>query len=292
MTLVLVVNLLVSVVLFVLCKLFKVKETSLLFFLCILMPGLGLGITVVYLLFRLLMKDNGREEIKQILKERENDLSQINADMNKKVDIIPIKDALALNKVDIKRSLMIHALKDNAYEYVQITKELLGDDDTEIAHYAASSLTDINAKLMVLVQKSEAVYRKYPNDMELAKDYLKSVDNYLESGLIDDRDRKRFQYDYLNTLEKVVAYEEASEDMLKKLINICLELGEINRAKTNCNTYFEKYPNSATPYILKAKIAYKSSDIEALQRAIKVLSESDILVTGEELKILRYWLKE
>ena len=292
MTLILIINLLVSIILCLVLRLFKVKEAWILFFSCVFMPGLGVLITLFYTIFRLFMSTNRRDFIKDKIKESENDLSKIQGDMNKKVDIIPIKDALALNKVDIKRSLMLHALKDDAYEYVRITKELLGDEDTEIAHYAASSLTDINTKLMGTVQKSEEEFHKNKEDISKAENYLKNISEYLKSGLVEGRDRKRLQYEYINTLEVMLNLEKIVESYLQQAINISIDLKEYIRAKRYSKIYLKNFPNAATPYILRAKIAYNEQDIDELKKTIKALSDTDILVTGDELKTLRYWIKE
>ena len=87
-------------------------------------------------------------------------------------------------------------------------------------------------------------------------------------------------------LEKIV------ESYLQQAINISIDLKEYIRAKRYSKIYLKNFPNAATPYILRAKIAYNEQDIDELKKTIKALSNTDILVTGDELKTLRYWIKE
>lgn len=71
----------------------------------------------------------------------------IDDDMEKEADLIPIEEALRISDTLDKRQMFIDLLKrDDIEEHVGAIQFAMGDEDTEIVHYAASYITDMISK--------------------------------------------------------------------------------------------------------------------------------------------------
>lgn len=287
------VNLLISTVVFIIFKIFRIKSRNIYFLLMTIIPGIGIVFVATLSICKKLIKtDNGRE-----LLDRENEFDKSisllirEAELKNKKELIPVEDALALNDDHIKRKVVIDALKSETYDYLGFLMSALKDEDTETSHYAATAVTDLRRKLTINLQKMEKEYRENQYDKEIAKEYTDIIKRCIESKLLDRKTENRLLCKNKEVLEILVDKYGYNEEYLDEMIRLYITLGEYDRAKFLCNNYIKNFGKSEKPYIFLLEIYYNLRDKKSFNKTIKSLIESNITLDNKNLKILEFWIE-
>lgn len=285
----LVIDLLISLFIYLLSSLLKLKEKVYLVLLSIIMPVIGAAVAIFYMVFKKTVGDRSKETIEAMMYKDEENLLNNYSDSN--ISIIPIKDALVLNEKSVKRKLIIHAIKDNPQEYVLAAKEALNDNDTETSHYAASVLSHLASKLPEAVKEDEDNYLRSSKDGEAAVKYYKSLKAYIDSKIDDNSLIEEYEEKYILLLKELIA-KEYEECYYKDLVDILIRRKRYDEAEKYIAIFKNKYRELEDPYIAGLKLAYHMKDFNYLKKELDALKKSDIHIQGENLKLMRYWINE
>lgn len=287
------VNLLISVVVFIIFKIFRIKSSNIYFLLMTIIPGIGIVFVATLSICKKIIKaDNGREVL-----DRENEFDKSisllirQAELKNKKELIPIEDALELNDEHIKRKVVIEALKSDTYDYLGFLMSALKDEDTETSHYAATAVTDIRRKLTINLQKMEKEYKENKYDKEIAEEYTDIIKKCIESKLLDSKTENRLLWKNKEVLEKLVDKYGYNEEYLDEIIRLYIKLGEYDRAKFFCNNYIKNFGKSEKPYIFLLEIYYNLRDRISFNKTLKSLIESNITLDNKILKTLEFWIE-
>lgn len=285
----LVIDLLISLFIYLLSSLLKLKEKMCLVVLSMIMPIIGAVIVVFYIVFKKIAHDRSKETMEAMIYKNEENLLNNYSDSN--ISIIPIKDALVLNEKSVKRRLIIHAIKDNPQEYVLVAKEALIDNDTETSHYAASVLSHLASKLPEAVKEDEDNYLRSGKDGEAGVKYYKSLKAYIDSKIDDNSLTEEYEEKYILLLKELIA-KESEECYYKDLVNILIKRKRYDEAEKYIAIFKNRYRKLDEPYIAGLKLAYHMKDFNYLKNELDALRKSDIHIQGENLKLMRYWINE
>lgn len=284
-----VINLLISLFIYLLSSLLKLKEKTCLAIMSIIMPMIGAVVAIFYLLFKKIVEDRSRETMEAMIYKDEENLLKNYSDSN--IAIIPIKDALVLNEKSVKRRLIIHAIKDNPQEYVIAAKKALNDNDTETSHYAASALSHLASKLPEAVREGEDNYLRTGKDVEAGFRYYKALKDYIDSKIDDNSLMKEYEEKYLLLLKELIE-KDSVECYYNDLIDLLIKRKSYSEAEKYIFIFKNKYRKLDAPYIAALKLAYHKRDFNNLKNELNTLRKSDIHIQGENLKLMRYWINE
>lgn len=85
----------------------------------------------------------------------------------------------------ITREYLLEVIKKRPSNLIELLKEALGSNDVEVAHIAAANIMRIQRGYETEIKLSEREYQLMKDDMSLLKNYIKSIDNYLSSNLLE-----------------------------------------------------------------------------------------------------------
>lgn len=208
----------------------------------------------------------------------------------KDTNIIPLEETLLINNTKIKRQQLIDALKKDASKYIDMLKIALRDEDVETSHYAASAIAEIKRNLDLKLQAFSVEYEKSKLNTKLLKQYADVLEEYLNSGLLDEFNKKKTIFTYIKVLENLIENQEEMEVYYYKLINALFDSREIEKAEKYCKVFLENYENEDA-YLVNLKYYYLIKDKKSFDKVFKKLLKSPIRISNKGLNIIRFWLE-
>lgn len=290
----LVINIILSFILYIVMKLLRRNESNTVFLISLSIPYVGFIILLSILICKKTVStDYGNELLKRESKyEKSISLLVRYAELEHKKDLIPAEEALILNNNSIKRDLIKDVLKKDTYKYRNVLLNALMDEDTETSHYAATAITQMKGKLTILMQKFEADYEKNPKCQENADMFLKAIKDYIESNFIDSKECNKLKNIYKKVLEQYKQNFKFTSYQFEELIKIYINLKEYKSALECTNEFKEQFKDDIRPYTLLLEIYYCLKDKKNFNNIILEIRESNLILDSQSLDLLRFWIEE
>ncbi|EJO5347332.1 hypothetical protein NRP93_001410 [Clostridium botulinum] len=286
------INILFSLIIFLFIKLKKKQEHFIGFIIMICLPFFGSIFYLINIYYREKIASKFKSlELKKANYSKSNDLMLKPFYLSKKMEVIPVEDALVLNDGKIKQDLIINVLKSDPYKYLGFLKKALKDEDTETSHYAATAVTEIKRKLTLEIQQVEKSYQKNRTDLSVIKAYADALKKYNDSGLLDKNAYGKNLSIYKELLEKIIEMDEWDEYIYEEIINCYILLKDFKKAIEYCNIYFEKFKKSEKPYLLIMKIYFINKNRTKFNKVLEKLKESNIILNRDSLNLIKFWLE-
>ncbi len=209
--------------------------------------------------------------------------------LNNKIELVPVADALELNDERIKQNLIINAIRTDPYKYLDFLKKAIKDEDTEIAHYAATAVTEVKRKLILKVQELKERYENNKADLTTMKAYKDALKKYNDSGLLDKNTYEKTLFIYKELLEKIIEMDESNEYLYEEIINCSILLKDFKKAIEYCNLYLKDFKKSEKPYLLIMKIYFINKNRAKFDEVLKKLKESNIALNKDSLDLIKFW---
>ncbi len=287
-----VINFVISLLILIVMKIFRVKSSYTNFLLMITIPFIGIIYTLSIFIFKTFIKsENGKNAIEKE-SEYDKDISLLirEAELKNKRDLVPIEDALNLNTHTVKRNLVIEMLKEDPYKYLEFLLKALRDEDSETSHYAATAITQIKSKLTIAMQSMEVEYDKNKNNKYISDRYIKSIKDSIDSKLMDEKENLRLTYSYKIALEKHIKNIEVKESYLNELIKIYIQIKDYDKAIYFSHKYIKTFKKTYKPYMFLLEVYYNLDDKKNFDVALNSLRNSSIKLDKDALDIVRFWI--
>lgn len=287
-------NFFIAFIVLVFMKVFKRKSAYINFLIILFIPIIGILITSIIFLCRKFIKSDYGKYVLERERVYKNNISLLirEAELKQKKDIVPIEDAIVLNSNNVKRRLIKDILKKDFDSNLEILTKALNDEDTETSHYAATAITELKSRLLILLQKRAYEYNKNPKSKKRIINYLEIIKKCIDSKLFYINGEKKLEYQYKMILEGYISNSgiKVSEKYFKELIKICIEIKQYDEAIRYANQYRKIYRYSQSPYLLLLEVYYKLKDKELFDKTLTELRESKIKLDKYSLDILRFWI--
>ena len=210
------------------------------------------------------------------------------ADFSKEADIVPLNDALEINSDSEVRKMVLDILKEDAFSYMEYLEKALEHKDTEISHYAATAVLDIQRKLMLTLQEFSVRYEKERDNAEVLTVYNTVLKDYLSSRLIDEQSRMKYKGIQSRVLGDLLKIRPEPSYFVDK-IDLELELKDYNKAYEYCSIFLKMYPCLEEPYLMNIKYYYIMKDSKKLKDMVVSLKNSNCAFSSKALETVRYW---
>lgn len=256
----------------------------------IICPVVGiLFFSMGYLLFRLLFKQTADLEDVIFNKERRA-MNEKDHDIEGKLNLVPIEEAIAVSDRNSLRNLMLNVIKGDVQKSLAKIALALNSDDSETSHYAASVLTD---ELNIFRENVQRLYRGIHAEGEDKSEYcvvlIEYMNDILRQKIFIEAEQKYFvslmeeagNYLYLNDQNRIrTEYYEW----------ICLRLLEIRdfiRTEMWCGRISKACPNELIAYTCKLKLYFSRQDRDRFFQTLEELKHSNITIDNETLELIR-----
>jgi hypothetical protein len=214
------------------------------------------------------------------------------SDVNKEMNIVPMEEALIINNNQIKRSLLIEALKKDFFKSIYFIKKAITDTDTETSHYAAAALMELKDKLTRELRKAREQYNMDKSNVQNIEKYAHAMKQMIESSLVSTADQDPLLREYVHTVEHLTLVFPNEQKYYIDLVNYLLKKGEYMRAEGACAMFLQNAAESETPYMLYLKIYYEMGMRNEFNVFLSRLQSSSVKLSSNALNMLRFWLQK
>lgn len=214
----------------------------------------------------------------------------VEADTEKERNVVPLEEALLVSGRNDKRQTFMEAVKGGSVDDLNVIRDAVADHDPEIAHYAASYMTDMLAR----VKGRESTLRSaFENNMTVltCDNYMRHLRHALSMGIFEGAEHRK----YLERLENAYLWklENAPQDCavwdMTVLMRQWLLLHDMDKAKQwfaqirpRCYEDLDALKACATYY-------YSSHNRDALLEILSEVCSSPLELDNEALEWIRFF---
>lgn len=208
-------------------------------------------------------------------------------------NMVPANDALGMSDEKERRKYMLGLLKQEEMSSLRGTlKKALSNEDSEVSHYAASGLMELQRESYAVMTDREMVYREgETNTYGKAIDYAASILAYLKNSEIGQLESYTFRRRYEEVMKGILSdfpKECISEDY-ENLIDILLKQSRLEEAGIYAKEYNKAFCNNENSYLYCMKVSYQQNSKEGFQKALSELRNSSITISSDTLSLVRFW---
>jgi hypothetical protein len=261
-----------------------------LFLIVLFLPFLGIFLIIVIWIGSKMGKQDFEYEDDEVflVDDKLEYISQL--DDEKEMNVIPVQEALLVNDSDVQRSVVMEIAKRDPEKYIGNLKRALLSEDTETAHYAASSITELKRGYDKRLNEAQDAYEDDPSMATVRREYIEILNSVIIADLIIESIKKQ----HMDTIIDVLIYDiENSQIPLhnsyEMLCDYLINLQDFKRAKKWTDHYQKRYFRSDRPLRLKLKIAYETKDTKMFNLVATKIENAKFPITQKTMNILEFW---
>lgn len=202
--------------------------------------------------------------------------------------VIPLEDALLLNRSEIRRSLIMNLLNDNPEEYVDLLRQARMNDDTEVVHYAVTAMAELSKEYDIKTKKLIEACRAEPDNKEPQKELRQILKKYLELGLVGGQ-RKQVILNQYESLLELQLQDEEKISVFTELVWVLLQKRELERCRKVTETMRQLWPEREESWLASLKYYVAAGDGEAIQALIEEIADKQVYISQKGRRILEFW---
>ena len=168
--LVVLIHLIICIVIFLLMKQGKIKSSMVVYPAVVLVPVCGLVLLVIeeYRVRNTKQKERqvGVESFK--ISDIRYKRIVVDDDSNETITV-PLEEAISVNNASVRRKLMMDILHRNPEEYIELLQMTRTADDTELTHYATTTMMEIQNKYELEIHKLSEEIKENPKELQVLK---------------------------------------------------------------------------------------------------------------------------
>ncbi|MBQ9765067.1 MAG: hypothetical protein IJW18_02585 [Lachnospiraceae bacterium] len=209
---------------------------------------------------------------------------------NSNADIaVPLEEAMLVNDTKTQRRLMMDVLQYKPQEYVHVLQRARLSEDSELSHYATTTMMQIQSDYELRIHDLEALMDNHPNDKKLMKEYRKVLNEYMKSGLLSGSVQKVYQVKLRDILKRLM--EENPEKMRYTLeyIECCLEEQEYDGLEEIINAAKERWPEEELVYQRIVDYYWRRAEGDKIREVLREIQDKNIYLSHEGRKWFDFW---
>lgn len=206
-------------------------------------------------------------------------------------ETVPLEEALIVNSPAERRRIMLSLLTEDPEGYLPLLQAASLNEDTEVAHYAATAVANISKEADLKLQSLEQAFKSNPSSAEALDRYCDYLRGYLESGLVEGRAAEIQRHQYLSLLERRYRREGTLEigcDLCRAL----LDVGEIDDAEDLAASLTREQPDSKDAWMLRLDCTIARRDGAAVGEVLDAIDRAHVYLGTAERERLAFWRKD
>ncbi len=205
--------------------------------------------------------------------------------------IVPLEEALVVNDTATRRALIIDVLYSNPSDFVSQLFDAKANGDTEVVHYAATALTEIQKDFDLKFKDIMNRRADKPNNDELDLEYMKLLEKYISSGLLEGDGLKNQLRNYSRLISDELKKENVKGRwaLANKKANADLQLKDVSEFDKDIEYMMERWPEREGTYMFRMQGAILKKDKGLIEEIISQIKEKNIYLSSELRSLIRFW---
>ena len=178
-------------------------------------------------------------------------------------EIIPLEDALSINTPKLRREMILSILREDPMKHVELLLAARGNDDTETAHYAASTIMELQRQIQSELRRLQQEAENAP-DIDKHRAYITLLQRYCESGMVNGQFLQKQRVALQDALVRALEIEECY-DLLNVEVCNALALRHTEAAKQAAHRMLELRPTDEESWLAGIRVAVETRDARSAQ---------------------------
>lgn len=215
---------------------------------------------------------------------------KVSSDIQKNTNNVPLEETLLMASKKNKRDGFLSVLREDITDSIYMIKQAVNDEDSEISHYAASSLMDIISKF----KEKENMLHMLSIEKPIAENkaaYIEHVISFLLEDVLSHTEKKKLME---KMDEGMRSYTETDfikikGESLGKTALLWGSLKEHEKASYWFKEAFITDPLNLEVYKAALKYHYMEGQIPEFKSLLEKLKHSSIIIDNETLELIRFF---
>ncbi len=205
--------------------------------------------------------------------------------------VVPIEEALLVNDTKTRRELIVDVLYANPEEYVSQLYKAKANPDTEVVHYAATALAEIQKEFDLAFHDIAQRKAKNPMDTSIDQEYLLCLERYIDSGLLEGDALMSQLRLYSETTGRKLKEENVNGrwTLLNKKADADVRLGDTAALDEDIAMMEEIWPGRDAIYRYKLESAMLQKDSGRIRELIAQMDEENVFLTTRLREMVKFW---
>ncbi len=287
--LVVLIHLIICIVIFLLMKQGKIKSSMVVYPAVVLVPVCGLVLLVIeeYRVRNTKQKERqvGVESFK--ISDIRYKRIVVDDDSNETITV-PLEEAISVNNASVRRKLMMDILHRNPEEFIELLQMTRTADDTELTHYATTTMMEIQNKYELEIHKLSEEIKENPKELQVLKKYRKVLLKYIDSGLISGKILEIYRAQLDDILRKLCEMLPENRVYFQDYIRNQIALGK-NNIDGQIMDMINRWPDEVQVYQIYVEFLWKSNRGDEIPGVLNRLKEGNVYLSSEGKAWLEFW---
>lgn len=214
----------------------------------------------------------------------------LDPDAEKERNVVPLEEALIISDRNNKREAFLEIIKENEVDSLGAIRDAVRDEDPEIAHYAASYVTD----MVTRIKQQEASLRKAFEEESTPQKcdaYARHLRNALGTGVFEGMEQRK----YLECLEKAYLWQlehspqDCSIENMTALTRQWLDINEAEKAEQWFERIHPRCYEDLEAFKACAIYYYRCHDRAGLKKLFEEVHSCALELDSEALEWIRFF---
>ncbi len=288
--LVVLIHLIICIVIFLLMKQGKIKSSMVVYPAVVLVPVCGLVLLIIkeYRVRNTTPKERqvGVESFK--ISDIRYKRIEVDDDSNETITV-PLEEAISVNNASVRRKLMMDILHRNPEEYIELLQMTRTADDTELTHYATTTMMEIQNKYEVEIHKLSEEITENPKELQVLKKYRKVLLKYIDSGLISGKILEIYREQLDDILSQLCEMIPENRVFFQDYIRNRIAFGKHDNIDAQIMDMINRWPKEAQVYQIYVEFLWNSNRGDEIPGVLNRLKERNVYLSSEGKTWLEFW---
>jgi len=241
-----------------------------------------------YIIFRFIF--HKEVDLSDVIFSKERMKSTFKEDIESKLNIVSLEDAIAVSDKQSLRNLMLNIIKGDVHNSLTVISLALNSEDSETSHYAASVLRDELNDFRENVQKMfQEIQKEDEDQIKYCLILLKYMNGVLTQKVFIQIEQEQFVEQMAEVCDLI--YHKDRKSMTIMIFEwICLRLLEVRKfelAQEWCKRSMETFPRELASYTCRLKLYFTMNENEKFFQTMNELKGSNIVIDSQTLELIR-----
>ncbi len=206
--------------------------------------------------------------------------------------VVPLEEAIVVNDAKTRRKLMLDVLHKNPEDYIDLLQRARLTDDTELTHYATTTMLEIQSRYEQNIRELE---QKLTEEEEIEKrspflrKLRRELQTYIKSGLITGNILMIYRKKLGEVLEELTEWKPHNKTYALARIENHIEQEEYEEANGQLKAALEKWQEDEQVYKLLIRYYHATCQGEMIQKTLLEIEEKGIYLSSEGKKWFHFW---
>lgn len=284
------VHIVVCMVIGVLIKSGRIQMRALIYPAVVCIPVCGLVIFLVEWYVRTKQKIKSKEVSIDKLKISDAKYQRIQVEEGElENSVVPLEEAIVVNDATVRRKLMLDILHRNPEEHIELLQKARLTDDTELTHYATTTMMEIQSNYEQRIRDLEDALEESENRVRNLRRLRRELSRYIESGMITGNILAIYRRKLGMVLEELLQSDPENKNYFLAKVENKLEQNDMVGIEAELKIALEKWPEDEKVYMLFVRYYQVTYQGEQIQQVLEDIEKNKVYLSGEGKKWFLFW---